>query len=754
MLGRLLVVLGGAWLALARPLAAQSAACDATTPEVRSLDFVGNATFPDAELANRIVTSESSWSRRYLRVIGQRYCLDSLTVSRDSLRLILFYNAHGFTAVKVRRSIAPIDTVAVAVTFSIDEGRPLVIDSLAYSGLEEVPERERILRGLPLRVGERFDRFLVESTRDTLTRRLRDRGYPRAEVLRSFDTDTARRTATLEFSALTGTRQRIGQVAIDIDAPEGSPSGVREGRVRALLGLRTGRLYRQRDLEAAKRGLYLTEAFQHVDIEVDSASLEDTADTLLTVRVRLVEGPLHSARASAGWATNDCFRTQTQFTSLNFLRSLRRLELSGRLSKISRGRPLDFGDALCAQQVREDPFSDTLNYYAGATVSQAALFGLRSIPSLSVYSERRSEIGAFLRDVPIGFIGSLQYEVRSTLPLALSYQLEYGRTSAEPASFCTNFLICDPESQRFLLDRRRSAVLGVSAVRNRANDAVNPTRGSVVRFELRNASQPIGSDPLIQFTRAVIDASLYRPFFDGNVFVLRLRAGAVLGRRTDLQGNPRFIPPQERLYAGGPNTVRGFRQNELGALVYLVSRYDTIPNPADPGTVFYRADPARHTLDGSPISAGGENVIVANAELRMRSFFLPNLVQYAIFADAGDVWNRGNRESGGGFDGLKVTPGVGARVFTAIGPVRVDIGYNPYDRPRGPAYFNTEFRGQNVDRPVYCVSPGNELAVPRTGDAGEVPRQAAGACTASYAPPRRGSFLQRLTFNFSIGQAF
>jgi hypothetical protein len=96
---------------------------------------------------------------------------------------------------------------------------------------------------------------------------------------------------------------------------------------------------------------------------------------------------------------------------------------------------------------------------------------------------------------------------------------------------------------------------------------------------------------------------------------------------------------------------------------------------------------------------------------------------------------------------------VGLRVFTAIGPVRVDVGYNPYDRPAGPAYFNTRSSGsENELRPVYCVSPDNRLPVPAIAIG--VPVQQAGTCPATFDPAPRRGFFNRLTFNFSIGQAF
>ena len=159
------------------------------------------------------------------------------------------------------------------------------------------------------------------------------------------------------------------------------------------------------------------------------------------------------------------------------------------------------------------------------------------------------------------------------------------------------------------------------------------------------------------------------------------------------------------------------------------------------------------------VPSGGDNVIIANAELRVRSVFLPDLIQYSIFVDAGEVWNRRGGNTGRQAPvQLKVTPGVGVRVFTPIGPVRIDVGYNPYQAPKGPAYFNDSARLQDiVVRPLYCVSPGNTLPVTpggvTSGGAKLPPEQASGECPASF-QPRRLSFLSRLTLAFSIGQAF
>jgi outer membrane protein insertion porin family len=743
---------GAALFVAIRPVVAQEVTCDPGDREVRRVLFTGNQTFRDDELANRILTTQDSWARRHLNIIGQRYCLDSLAVRQDSLRLIVFYRQHGFSDVSVGSSITLEGDDAAQVRFTIAEGRATVVDSLTIAGLDSLPERSRLVRGLPLRKGDRFDQLVVSSMRDTLVRRLRDRGYPIADVLRDFDTDTAQHTARVAFQVMPGPRMRIGGIAIHVERLHAPGSGPRDSvhttlkpeAVRAVLGVREGQLYNESNLETVQRGLYLSQAFQNVGIQIDSGSLTDPADSLVSIDVRLLEADLHAARVAVGWGSLDCLRTQGSFSNYALLGRLRRLDLNGRVSK--------FG--LCTSTVRGDPLSDTLNYYAAATISQAALFRLPYVPSLTVYSERRSEFEAFLRDTPFGLIGSVTQDANGTFPKIYSYQLEYGRTVAQAAFFCGVFNVCEDAARERLERQTRSAVLGWTGTRNESNSIVSPTRGSVMRLEVRHSSSLVGSSPDVAFNRLVVDASLYRPAF-GGALALRFRYGVVLGQRLSFSGSPNFVPLEQRLYAGGPTTVRGYRQNELGPSIYIPEKIDTIPIPGNDTLVFMQAVPDKTSQLVVP--TGGDNAVVANVELRLPSFVLPDVLQLAMFVDGGQVWNRGRKGTGINFQNFRVTPGVGVRYFSSIGPLRVDVGYNPYARPSGPAYYNPLATGSystSGDVRLICVSPGNTLRV-RLGDETTPPRQIDQTdCPATYAPAAKRSFLSRLTFQFSIGQPF
>ena len=739
-------------LLLAVPTSAalgQQTRCEKGGLEVRSLIFEGNEAYPDATLETGIVTTASSWARKRFGVIGGRHCLNRREFPLDVQRLRVWYRNHGYLDATVDTVVASLSPTRVAVRFVITEGAPMILETLRVLGMDAVPERGEILAGLRARAGGLFDQYAIAAARDTITRRLRDNGYPDAETFLGYDTRTAERRATVIFTVETGVRRRVGLIAITRVGRGDGPPLVTESAVRRLVGITTGELYRERLLERAKRTLYQTEAFTRVDVEPGMA----IDDSLIAVNVEVTEGFLRSARLGGGWGSLDCFRTTGELTDYNLFRTATRLELRGRLSKIGIGEPLGGASALCPQ-AEADLYSANLNYYTGATLSQPSLLRARYVPSLSVYSERRSEYNAFLRTTPVGASVALTRRMPRRSH-SLAYSLEYGRTEAQPALFCAVFNACETADREALQQTHRLAVLSASTTYERTDNGIDPTRGIIGRLEARHASDIIGGDASLQFNRFTADGSIYRPLGPDIVFAARLRFGVVLGPTFTFDEAASFVPPQERLFAGGPTTVRGFRQNELGPSVYIPTAYDTVtvdgsPTTLAPGssdTVYFRADPA--TVGQRAVPTGGNTMFVGNAELRFTSPFLPNLLRWTLFADVGEVWNRGSGVSALRFKSLKWTPGFGVRIKTPIGFLRADLAYNSYPRSGGAAYFDAPVAEGGA---LFCVSPGNSLAVTRT--AGDQLVQAAGPCPTSFGPPRAHTFFSRLTPSIAIGQAF
>ncbi len=115
-----------------------------------------------------------------------------------------------------------------------------------------------------------------------------------------------------------------------------------------------------------------------------------------------------------------------------------------------------------------------------------------------------------------------------------------------------------------------------------------------------------------------------------------------------LDGNPDDIPINERFFNGGSSSVRSFPERRLG--------------PTD--------------WHGYPI--GGDTFTTFNIEYQ---FPIYGSLIGAVFADAGSVG--ANPESVGR---MRYGVGPGVRYASPVGPLRVDVGFNP-DRSSGERHM-------------------------------------------------------------------
>jgi outer membrane protein assembly factor BamA len=738
---------------------AQGVECDGTEGEreVRSLDFRGNQAFSSRDLALRVSTTPSDFLQRRLHAFGTRRCLDSDALRLDVGRLRVFYQRHGYYSAVVDTAVTSRNDGTVRVAFLINEGQPVLIDSLRIEGLDGPVGALADTGALDLRKGVPFDRGRLQGAIDSIKTRLRNNGYPRADVAASYTVDTVTRHALVDLDVLPGSRARIGEIRVFNEPLPGQSTRIGAPTVERLLGVRPGDMYRDRDLADAQRALYETDLFRNVEVRVAPDSAQTKGDTLIALDILLHENYLRQVDTEVGWSVLDCFKERTRYVDKNFLGDAHRLELTAQVSKVGYGTPTRFSDGnLCAPAIRADTFSAKLNYFTSASLRLPTLFGFRASPTFSIYSERRSEYQAYLRTTLVGGEASLTRDIGRGLPLRLAYSLEYGRTEAPPAVLCAVFSRCDSQSRAFITDTIRPlAVASAHLERIRTDNPFQPRAGTVVRLDLRTALREIGSDRKLEFVKGLSDASYYKPISAGATFAARLRLGTVLGRTLSFGDTTGFIPPEERLYAGGASSVRGFQQNALGDVIYIAKNTPT-PQPGLGDTVYFELAPDSNAVD-RVVPLGGSSLIVANLEVRLRSRFWPELLQYTVFADAGDVWQRGleigareHKASALFLNGLRWTPGIGVRIFTPVGPFQANVGYNPFPRPAGAIYYDAP-NIQGV-APLYCVSPGNGIpAVPKSGSYEQVPGY---SCPSTFVPVQNNSFFSRLTFTFSIGPDF
>jgi outer membrane protein assembly factor BamA len=246
-------------------------------------------------------------------------------------------------------------------------------------------------------------------------------------------------------------------------------------------------------------------------------------------------------------------------------------------------------------------------------------------------------------------------------------------------SFCASFNACTPDVVSLLRQNRVLATLTGTATVPRTNNLLDPSRGSVKSLEVAVSSRFLGSSSFQQFTRVVADAAWYRPLARNVVLSWHARGGVIFSPTVDVATQRgRFIPPEHRVYAGGPKDVRGFERTELGPVVYVVSKAEVDSAAAGQSRDI--------NPDSVQVSAtGGNTLAIGNIELRVPSPIFSSRLRLAAFVDAGGAWQRGDRDPV-----IRVTPGAGLRVNTPLGPARLDLAYNPYRLQAGPLFqFDT-----------------------------------------------------------------
>ncbi|MBN9587604.1 MAG: hypothetical protein BGN85_04485 [Alphaproteobacteria bacterium 64-11] len=171
----------------------------------------------------------------------------------------------------------------------------------------------------------------------------------------------------------------------------------------------------------------------------------------------------------------------------------------------------------------------------------------------------------------------------------------------------------------------------------------DPTHGLRANLTL-TPTQSLGDSNLLFLPVQISGSTYFDMSGDGrSVLALRALVASILG------GSNLSVPPDRRLYAGGSATVRGFAYQSIG--------------PQFP--------------DASPV--GAKSVDAATVEWRQR---IGEDWGAALFVDAGQASADGAPFSGA----LRVGAGVGARYYTPIGAVRVDVAA-PLNRMRGGNAF-------------------------------------------------------------------
>ena len=662
-------------------------------PVIDELKIDGNVNITTAELKAAIVTEATKCKpvRGVCKLLPfdflrKKKLLDKAELDRDLLRLRVLYWKRGWRASQVTPVVTKIDEGHVRIALKIAEGPPTLIGVLNLGPLDSLLDIHRLRPLVDIRAGQPLDLIHLDSIAVRIAAHLDEEGYGDVTInpVAVADTNSPLATVTLKAEKLYLTRVE----SVRVEGTEKYDPRL----VANTMQVKAGDNYSRIGVIESQRALYAAGFFKRAFVRVEPGS----TDALKKLIAAVEELPARSFRVTGGVSTVDFFQADARYSDANFRNSAGRLSLQATL-----------GNILAPQLIGKSPFVNVLKdittedspkyleptFQLNADVRRRWLSDFRNQSGLSAFAYRRSSAGVFV-DQGAGAAASFTRNVTRYVPVSLQYRLEFTKTTAADTYYCVNFGVCDEVSLAVVSRTQRLAPLSLTASSDRRDDPIGPTRGFTWRAELEFADGWTGSQ--LGYGRFELEGSKYFHASEKLTIAVHGRGGLVRG----IGSTGKVILPRKRFYAGGARSVRGYGENQLGPRVLVIARSRfqptadsfavlitdstrfsdrlpcapaiRLPNCATDPSSSPRVNgrPTSNFEDGDflPKPLGAETMIEGSIEARYR-FWGP--LTFAAFIDAGSV--------GAKFGGTPTvyTPGIGLRFLSPVGPIRVDLGYNP-----------------------------------------------------------------------------
>jgi outer membrane protein assembly factor BamA len=666
-------------------------------PEVRDLQLRGVRAVSPSDLERSIATTESQcksllwlplclvsrsptlWDRKYL---------DQDEFRRDVLRVLVFYWRRGYRQAQVDTAVTRLAEGRVRVVFDIKEGPPTLISSLRVDYDSTLFNQRRIRKLAILRAGDPLNLVVLDTMRLRYQLALWDKGYADAQVDTIISVDPQQRRAAVTIRLTPNWPTRVGTITVRGNAE------VDASTIGNSIMLHTGRPFRYTDLAESQRNLYESNLFRLAVFNVPPRP-----DSIKNIEIDVRETQMKEARTAGGFNNVDFVQMDGRFTNYNTFGGARRLDVTGVIGNLGAGK-------LSGRFPFREAQRDFLNneeftmptWQVSADVRQPAwLRKPENALSVGGFAHRRAAPAVY---IDRGYGGQVAF-TRSLAPRASAssaYRFEVTRVEAGDVYFCVNYGVCDVTTIGSLRRHQRLSPVQISASIDRSDIPFSPTKGYIARVDLEHASGVTVSD--YRFNRLFAEASTYThfkyPSRDARAQVLagNLRIGYVSPLASGASaGGLELLHPRKRFYAGGSHSVRGYDENQLGPRILTVPPAELAAIGCATATLAATLTCGDSVVGGQTVSrvsqvdvkhftprpTGGTSLLEGSVEYRMP---LGKKMEWAVFLDGARIGGAILRDTIARTTIVlpgktAVTPGAGFRYKSAVGPVRVDMGFNP-----------------------------------------------------------------------------
>jgi outer membrane protein insertion porin family len=609
--------------------------------KIRQINVVGNETFTEDEILEDFELKTPNWLSWYRQ--DDRYSRESLQGDLEKLRS--YYMDRGYANFDIdstQVAIAP-EKDDIFVTVNITEGEVFKISDVKLAGTFVVSEAE--LRNYVLvKPGDTFSKKQITTTQEFIQNRLGLEGYAFAKVDPVPTPDPKTGEVALTFFVDPGNRVYVRQILFN--GVTKINDDVLRREMRQLEGAWLSNVLLERSKQRLQRLPFIEK------VESETKPVAGSAD-LVDVEFEIKEGPSAQLGGGIGYSESQSFILNGNYADSNFLGSGERISLdlnSGRYSKV-------YG------------FSHTDPYTNIDGVARTMSFTYRDVTQfVSASSDFSSE------SLALGIDYGYPISEFQSLRLGLSAQRSSLITGDGSAEQAREWVRNNGDYRQQIIpesDYGNGFIAPGTVLDTTQFDTYELVLGW--SYDSRNralfADRGMRHTLSLSYTLPFSDVEYYSANYDYLQFVpligrWTLAVAAELGFAMDI-GPTTASPPYRNFFAGGPDTVRGYRESRLGPK-------DSFGNPF-----------------------GGNLKVAARAEL-----IIPTPEKWAtsaratVFYDIGNVFSTGNRYLFTGVDGvtpvdyrfkydkLKHSTGVAVQWLAPLGVFRFSYAF-PLNAYRG-----------------------------------------------------------------------
>jgi len=568
-------------------LAAPGARCAA----VDEVIFEGNRFFSDGHLQDLMKTRGSGWFR------SRPFVKRNLEI--DLANIEALYHKHGFLDCLLEWEQRPSeedDRIIVAVI--VQEGPRTFIGRLSFSGNRRLSDA--FLAGkLETAVGQPVDVSALRIDASAISDLYGNAGYPYARAAADVQRDSAAARVTFQISE--GPPVHVNHIGVR------GQRRVKTSVILRELTIGPGDLYDRQAILDSRGRIYSTGLFGYVDLRLMAEGADSTRPDL---SVFVQEKPLRWIGLSTEVGQDAEYDLTTDLSAE-----------WGNMNLFSTGRKLSFKATATFRMLTE---WENLKNRLELTYTEPWFLGVRMPAWVNLYFQPGSRSkGRSYRVQRFGGEFNLSRELGRSSRIWSTARYEK-----------VDIFGIDPEvaeQLRKLSGERIRRYVSLSWERDTRDHIFEPARGSLTRWTAQFAGGPLGGDD--HYVKAQASWNRYQRVFPGAVLAARIKLGLA-----QKHGSGEEVPPDDRFFAGGANTVRGLAERSLG--------------PEDPA--------------GNPL--GGKALLLFNVELRKKIW---SRLGSSLFFDLGGIWDDPAKA---GFEQVWATTGLEAWFSTPVGPVRVAHG--------------------------------------------------------------------------------